>query len=932
VRVQHYDAGGVAQSGPVTVNTYVAGSQYFPQLAGLNDGGYVVVWNSAGPDGSSLSVQARLMNANGTARGGEFQINTYTIDNQSNPDVAVLSNGEFVVTWVSNNAGLGGWSIMAQRYTAAGVKIGGEVLVNDGPSAPNGDTYARIAALDNGGYVISWSDYPGISDHEAMAQQFDAAGNKVDGPLMLNSYTSSTQYRPDVAGLSGGRWVAAWQSYNQDGDPSYGIYQNLFGPAGSLSKSAAPVISDLSSSITVLENAANQAAGVLIDPAVSVSDSDSANFAGGRLTVSVISGYNSLGSDLAQNLPLQDHFSVRSQGGGAGQVGFDAGTGVVSYGGIAIGAIVPGFNGQNGVDLVIEFNAQASAAAVEAVIENLSYRNSSSDPVPGRLVSITVSDGDGTTSAPRTVQINVTAEADGAIPLFSAEQVNTYTTSTQSAPAMAKLADGGYVTLWQSNGQDGWDYGIFGQRFAADGTRVGNEFRVSDYTPYNQTEVAVAGLNDGGFVAVFRGQYRDASGDAVVGQRFDANGLKVGGEFVVNASSSGNQFQPAITALADGGFAVAWYSDGERDGQYYDVFFQRYNAAGQAVGSETRANTSLNYENTYQSEPAIIQLASGDILVAWRGEQQDGSNSGVYAQRFNSSTGAKLGSEFQLNTYTNDYQYDPSIAATAGGFVAVWTSRGQDSHVDGVYARLFNSDGSPASNEFRVNDTYYNWQNAPEVATLANGGFVVTWYDNSSGDRILAQQYDALGNRVDGELRLNGPGTTSDQSPAVVALSNGSFAVSWWGYYDASDSGIFQRLVGNPADFPRQAPPQIVDLVSSVTYMENLVNDTPQLIDAGVGLVDPDSANFDGGRLDVSYVTPYGNPNQFDIPGINAQDQLGIRNEGTGVGQIGVSGNSVTYNDGTGAVVIGTIISDGVNGKPLTVVFNAHATPMRPRR
>ncbi|MBO3705820.1 MAG: hypothetical protein J5X21_05380 [Candidatus Accumulibacter sp.] len=928
VRVQHYDVNGVAQGAPFTVNAHVSGNQSFPQLARLNDGGYVVVWHSEGQDGSNWSVQARLMNADGTARSGEFQVNSYTPDNQSNPDVAVLSNGDFVVSWVSNNAGLGGWSIMAQRYTAAGVKIGGEVLVNDGASAPsNGDTYSRIAALDNGGYVITWSDYPGISDHEAMAQQFDAAGNKVDAPLMLNHYTSSTQYRPDIAGLTGGRWAAAWQSYDQDGDQYYGIYQNLFGPAGSLTKSAAPVISDLTNSISVLENAANQAAGVLIDPAVSVSDSDSANFSGGRLTVSVISGYNSLGSDLAQNLPLQDHFSVRNQGSGAGQVGFNAGTGVVSYGGVAIGAIVSGFNGQNGVDLVIEFNPQASAEAVEAVIENLSYRNNSSDPVPGRLVSVTVSDGDGSTSAPRTVQINVTAEADGAIPLFNAEQVNTYTTSTQSAPAMAKLAGGGYVTLWQSNGQDGWDYGIFGQRFAADGTRVGNEFRVSDYTPYNQTEAAVAGLTDGGFVAVFRGQYRDAAGDGVIGQRFDANGVKVGSEFLVNTSSGGTQYQPAITALADGGFAVAWYSDGERDGQYYDVFFQRYDAAGQAVGSETRANTSAGYEDTYQSEPAIIQLAGGDILMAWRGEQQDGSSSGVYAQRFSASTGAKLGSEFQLNTYTNDYQYDPKITATANGFVAVWTSRGQDSSYDGIYARLFNNDGSPASNEFRVNDTYYNWQNTPEVATLANGGFVVTWYDNSNGNRILAQQYDALGNRVDGELQLNGPGTSSDQSPAVVALSNGNFAVSWWGYYDASDSGIFQRLVGNPADFPRQAAPQIIDLVSSVTYMENLINDTPQLIDAGVGLVDPDSANFDGGRLDVSYVTPYGNPNQFDIPGINAQDQLGIRNEGTGVGQIGVSGNSVTYNDGTGAVVIGSIVSDGVNGKPLTVVFNANATP-----
>jgi hypothetical protein len=120
-----------------------------------------------------------------------------------------------------------------------------------------------------------------------------------------------------------------------------------------------------------------------------------------------------------------------------------------------------------------------------------------------------LTDGDGGSSLPRTVALTVTSEADGAIPLFDAEQVNTYTTSTQSDAAMARLADGGYVTMWQSNGQDGWGQGIFGQRFAADATRVGNEFRVSDYTPLNQTEVAAAGLADGGFEPL--AQWRDAA-------------------------------------------------------------------------------------------------------------------------------------------------------------------------------------------------------------------------------------------------------------------------------------------------------------------------------------------------------------------------------------------------------------------------------------
>jgi len=669
---------------------------------------------------------------------------------------------------------------------------------------------------------------------------------------------------------------------------------------------------------------------VLIDSAVSVTDADTSDFSGGRLTVSVISGYSSLGTDLSQNLPLQDNFSLRHQGSAAGQVGFDAANGTVSFGGVPIGSLVAGFNGQNGVDLVVEFNANSTADAVEAVIESLTYRNSASDPLTSRLVSVMLTDGDGGSSVPRTVQINVTAEADGAIPLFAAEQVNTYTNETQAAPAMAKLADGGYVTMWQSSGQDGWDYGVFGQRFAADGTRVGNEFRVSDYIPYQQSEVAVAGLNEGGFVAVFRGQYRDSSGDAVIGQRFDAHGARVGGEFVVNSSPNGAQYQPSVTALADGGFAVAWYSDGVRDGEYYDVFFQRYDATGQTVGSETRANTAIA-GNPYvaQFEPKIIQLDNGDLLVAWRSEGQDGSQSGVYGQRFDSSSGAAKGSEFQINVYTSDYQYEPQLTPITGGFVAVWVSRGQDGSYDGVYARLYDHSGNATSGEFRVNETSYYEQYQPSVTTLANGGFAVAWtgYNGTTGDwDIYAQQFDALGNRIDGETQVDGS-IANNSNSAIVGLAGGSFVVSWQGNHDSSGSGIFQRLVGNAADFPRQTAPEIIDLTSSVTFIENQVNDQPQLIDPGIGLIDPDSSNFAGGRLDVSYVTSYGNPDQFDIPGINAQDQLGIRNAGTATNQIGVVGSAVSYNDGSGSVVIGTVVSDGVNGKPLTVLFNANATP-----
>ena len=75
---------------------------------------------------------------------------------------------------------------------------------------------------------------------------------------------------------------------------------------------------------------------------------------------------------------------------------------------------------------------------------------------------------------------------------------------------------------------------------------------------------------------------------------------------------------------------------------------------------------------------------------------------------------------------------------------------------------------------------------------------------------------------------------------------------------------------------------------------------------------DVDSANFDTGTLTVS----------FTAGSDSAEDVLAIRNQGTGSGQIGVSGSDVQY-EGT---TIGTF-TGGSSGNNLVITFNSSATP-----
>jgi hypothetical protein len=80
--------------------------------------------------------------------------------------------------------------------------------------------------------------------------------------------------------------------------------------------------------------------------------------------------------------------------------------------------------------------------------------------------------------------------------------------------------------------------------------------------------------------------------------------------------------------------------------------------------------------------------SAGDFVVVWE-SPHDGGLIGVFGQRF-ASTGAPLGTEFLVNTYTTADQSGPGVASdSAGRFVVVWRSGGQDGSGGGVFAQRY---------------------------------------------------------------------------------------------------------------------------------------------------------------------------------------------------------------------------------------------------
>nr|WP_263013019.1 tandem-95 repeat protein [Ancylothrix sp. D3o] len=187
-----------------------------------------------------------------------------------------------------------------------------------------------------------------------------------------------------------------------------------------------PVISLASASLSYTENSGV----VVVDSGASVSDSDSADFNGGVLTVQ-FSGATGLG---------EDSLSIQNVGNGAGQIGVAGST--ISYGGVAIGTFSGGNNGST--PLVVNLNAIANITAVSALLKNIVYLNNSENPsATPRTVEFQMTDGDNGVGLPVSKTINVVPVNDA--PTISA--ITAQSTNEDTATAAISFTIGDVETL-----------------------------------------------------------------------------------------------------------------------------------------------------------------------------------------------------------------------------------------------------------------------------------------------------------------------------------------------------------------------------------------------------------------------------------------------------------------------------------------------------
>jgi hypothetical protein len=273
------------------------------------------------------------------------------------------------------------------------------------------------------------------------------------------------------------------------------------------------------------------------------------------------------------------------------------------------------------------------------------------------------------------------------------------------------------------------------------------------------------------------------------------------GEFQINNNYT-TSFQSASSVAmdSDGDYIITWNSY-TQDGDRYALYARRYGSSGAPLGSEFQVNT---FTTNNQAGGSVAMDSDGDFVIAWQSRVQDGYNYGIFARRYNSA-GDPVGSEFQVNVNGDGSQRDPAIAMdNAGGFVIAWNGYRQDDTY-GVFARRYDSSGTPAGSEFRVNYDTTGYQLNPSIAMDDAGDFVVSWANYESNGviytsgKIFGLRFDSSGATIGSEFQIDSNNAGISRYPDIAMDNAGDFVVSWFNVDQdggGGGSGVFSSGAG----------------------------------------------------------------------------------------------------------------------------------------
>lgn len=787
------------------VNQPTSDSRSDAHVTALTGGGYVVTWYAQDGDPSEGAIYARLYDGQGHELTPEFRVNTHYNGPQTEPDITALAGGGFVITWTDfwpltpTPDDDSGTAVRGQMFSAAGAKVGGEFLVN---TQTTGDqSGSAVSSLAGGGFVVTWVDGSGDPDPDTVgvkAQIYSAAGAKVGGEIIVPELARGDQVLPDVVGLPGGGFVAVWaDNGHKSGDPSeFGIFARIFDASGAPTTGEfvvntaaylyqfAPQVSALAGGGFVVtwydESGVDDGHG--IDVKAQVFDGSGAR----------------VGTEILVNTPQdgeQNWPSVTGLPDGGFLIAWTDNTGVAGDNDFD-GVVAQQFDAAGGkVGGVFEINQNTAGEERQPALITLAS---------GDVVAVW-EDNSAHDNAFEIKTRLLSPQHPAFQAVGAAAVANSVTAGVQGAPQITGLAGGGYVVTWQSDatgsGGDGSGAAVKAQVFDASGAKAGAEFVVEKHTAGDQVAPQVTALADGNFVVALN-DHHGFGGGGTAFQIFTAAGAKVGDELLVNGSGSGLSEVTDVAALHGGGFLVVGNDVDETasDADAQGVKAQLFDSVGNAIGGQITVNADASGQ---QNDGHAAGLAGGGFVVVWRDSQHD-DDEHVVGQLFDAA-GNPVGAAFAVGTTPDELANQPEVTALAGGgFVVAWDATSNLDFSTQIKAQVYDASGAAVGSELVVSGTGEAPQGPPTLTATADGGFVVAW-DHGADIVAQAYDASGAALSGEFVAGHNGGGVTGAAATgldngglAVAWESGGDIGVQLFGSTSAEAGTGDQTFTGTP--------------------------------------------------------------------------------------------------------------------------------------
>ncbi|MBK6472472.1 MAG: hypothetical protein IPF94_17675 [Betaproteobacteria bacterium] len=498
---------------------------------------------------------------------------------------------------------------------------------------------AQVAALPDGGYVAVWVNYdaqgegllPGAGNaaSDIRMRLFNTDGTARGPEIAVNNRDRGWQVDPDVAVTPDGSiavtWTDGWGFWGGADHPGSDT-EDLPGSQAAMARFFSPHGQALGAQVLVNQTTANDQRGV------SVAALESGRFLMAWEDWSLSCNANGCGGGpgIKARVYGADGQALGSEQVWTGSWCFSPSPEALAGGGAAH-IWLDGYY-YDSAKLVVRLHDAAGGALGSEVVQAIGGQGAgaqwSADGLSdgGLVLAWTHRDpasGDGDGSGIRARLVN----ADGA-PRGDTFVVNGTTTSEQSQVRVAALDGGGFVAVWQTRlpadaTRGDWTLLLRAQVFDAQGQRMGSEVAVSGEDQSLGLSDLV-GLDGGGFAVAWTGRgWVDTHVRA-----FDANGQSLGDTVVVH-EAGGHQSQARLAALQDGRFSVTWLaaSDGYSGGD------------GSVEGIQTRsfATRGLNLDGGNDADaligtPLADRIGAGagnDIVHAWGGADRIDGGAGV---------------------------------------------------------------------------------------------------------------------------------------------------------------------------------------------------------------------------------------------------------------------------------------------------------------